>query len=111
MLTRSLLFPEGAVMAEQGENETVAEQVERLVAERLNQQKAEADRKSKLDKLGLSGDVLDAIADAVWDRGESRAEARRKAADDADQPPTTGPKKKSGGFLGLFPVESTGTDD
>lgn len=101
-------------MADDNDNESIEDRVERLVTERLNAQKTEAERQAKLKGLGLTQDVLDVIADAVWDRGEARSEARRKAADDADQPPTTGAKgsKKKGSFLGLFPVEeATGTDD
>lgn len=82
------------------ENETEEERFDRLYKERRAAEKAEEERAATLKKLGLSGDVLDAFADAVWDRGEARAEARRKAAEEADQPPSTGSDKPKRGFFG-----------
>src|SRR5262245_29691247 len=104
----------GPSMPNDTDDESIEERVERLVTERLNARQADAEKADRLKKLGLTGDVLDAIADAVWDRGEDRAANRRKADEDADQAPTTAkPRKKQGGLFGLFPVtdEPTGTDD
>ena len=94
-------------MATDDGSETTDEMVARLVQERLDAKEAETAKADKLKKLGLTQDVVDVIADAVWDRGEARAAARKKADEDADQEPTT-TKKPRRNFLGMIP---TGTDD
>lgn len=81
--------------------------VERKVAERLQRERDGAAKAKKLKEMGLTGEVLEAIADAVWDRGEARADARRKADDDKDQPPSTGKPRKPGFLqsIGLAPAD------
>lgn len=75
------------------EEESVEDRVARLVDERLSAERDKADRKKRLEKMGLTDDILGAFADAVWDRGEARASARRQKEEDADQEPSrTKPK-------------------
>jgi hypothetical protein len=94
---------------ENGESEE--ERFNRFYETRRKAEQDAEDQAKKLKGLGLTADVLGAIGAAVADEFERRADAARKAADEADQAPTTegrGAKPKAGLF-GLFPA--TGTDE
>lgn len=65
----------------------VAEQVERVLAQR----EAEAKRQRERNKVPKDfGDFVDRIADAVLDRAQARADERRKADEGADEEPSRG---------------------
>jgi hypothetical protein len=80
------------------ESETEDERFDRLYTARRQAERDEETRNKKLKDMGLTGDVLNAIADAVWTRGEELAAARRRAEEDADQAPST-TKKERPNFL------------
>lgn len=82
-------------MPEDNESETEEERFDRLYAARRQAEKDADAQAKRLKEMGLTGDVLDAIADRVWSRGEERAAARTKADEDADQAPTTAKGKPS----------------
>jgi hypothetical protein len=70
------------------QDESEEERFARFYDERRSREKAADDRKKRLKDMGLSDDILDAFADAVWDRGERRAKERREAEERADEPPS-----------------------
>lgn len=55
--------------------------------ERMEREEAKKNRARQPKDFG---EFLDKVADAVWERGEQRAAARRKDAEDGDQPPAKG---------------------
>lgn len=60
--------------------------------ERMKREDAKRNRNKQPKDFG---DFLDRVADAVWERGEERAAARRKEAEDADQEPDRGRREPS----------------
>lgn len=77
-----------------GGNElTEEERFDAYYEKRRAAEKADAERAKKMKDLGLTDEVLDTIADRVWDRGEARAADRKRKADESDQEPSRGGDK------------------
>ena len=86
-------------MADDDDKLTIEQQVERAVTARLQADRDARERKARLTKLGLTDDVLDAIADSVFGRFQRAADERAQADEDADQAPSRGSGQRKPSFL------------